>query len=179
MKYLTLFFLGNILLAGCEDGKTAGPYQGKVAFKEEFKHLFRINLAKELGDSFQLENNGVIKTLYVSFDKSENKNIVTDEEKATLFSGTASKYKGLIFLNHVHDSLYYISAIKATKHGVQGLCELEQQQKSLDSRVKAGFEDDLILMSEKGRFVLETDKKALLSTFSTLLLEFPEWAITN
>ena len=78
-------------------------------------------------------------------------------------------------MNSKTNTGFKIAAINIEDNNIQGLAEIEKQQEILDQRIIKGLHPEIIEAQTDNTFVLKTDKKEMLTLFSTLLLEFPSW----
>ena len=81
MKPLLIFSIA-LLAFSCGKNKESAlnPYSSKCIFKDELKHFGTTNLAKNLGDSITIENNGDTKTFifFVSDDPNVSTKMISD-----------------------------------------------------------------------------------------------------
>ncbi len=180
MKPLLIFSIA-LLAFSCGKNKESAlnPYSSKCIFKDELKHFGTTNLAKNLGDSITIENNGDTKTFIIQFDRKNNINTIIEKGKGEKFSGTACKYNGLYFLNKRVEGGFQIFVIRSDDHKIQGLTDFENQIKMLDKNIEQGFYKNLIEHAPENGFVLKTDKKEIAKIYSQMLLSLPQWQIKN
>lgn len=183
MAFRLPFFLGLLwCLQGCSgDGVKAKliVYKPKVYFTEEVKMGSRINLSKRLGDTLSLKKGNVEKTFALSYDKKSRVNEIVELGKGLHFSGTASKYKDLIFLNEERDSVFQVYAFTIENDEITGFTNLLAQQKRLDQLVKEGLHEGMFEETSNGMYLLDPSKKRLLTLYSSILMEGETWVINQ
>lgn len=174
-RNVKLSLLLSLFLISCGGAPKVKPtYTPAISFEEEFTHYRKVNLSKKLGDSFLLGNEGDTMRFAVNFYPDERENEIIQLGQGVIFKGTATTYKGMIFLNEEKDSTYLLSALLLEKDFLRGLVDRDYQYKALDQAYESNLLGNLVEDNEEKR-VLPVDKKAIHDVFSSILIELNAW----
>jgi len=108
----------------------------------------KVNLAKKLGDSFQVVDKSDTIKYRIEYQKEYKINYLIAEKNDTMFVGTVTKRNEMFLLNHKYeDGTYRIHAIKFDGATITGLGQSWYQSSVIKSEIDQGNYLDLIVDS--------------------------------
>lgn len=189
MKRINFLIPFIFLIASCEESSLEEAFSPKSRFDNPFPKR-SINLETVFGDQLFLLAEGDTLELSIAFEKENRVNVISDVKGGELiFKGTASRYRGMLYLNEqISDSTYWIYAVKIENDSVKGLqtgwFQMLMWDKLIESRGDSLFPNNgknrLNLESiakHEDDYLLTPEKKILRTFYESIIDSFPAFKI--
>lgn len=139
-----------------------------VEFEEEISNK-KLNLAKKLGNRFNVLRNQDTITYHLTFNKETKNNLITREGIDTVFLGSVNKRKDLYLLNEKkRNGNYSIHAIKVTDSTITGL-ETQWAQSHIINQLLKNEKYNSLITDTSGTTTLKANKRDAKNLFRQVI----------
>lgn len=176
MRYLSIFLLSSLLIGflACNNIETSQSID--ITYDSPFPKRSQ-NLKLFLGDQITLKNGNDTITFTIDYDrKTKISTIFYEPDHDTIFNGSASRYKGLIFLNQkINDTAYYIYALEIENNTIKGLTSYWSQMNDIVEYLDLDKFKSIVMYRNDSTHVirLTPDKKTLKELYGIVLYHTP------